>query len=62
MKQKKTVKALKAARKLIKYCGKRNCTNCVFCTRISDGYAVCALNFPYCWRKIKGVENEHVSN
>ena len=56
MKQKKTVKAVKAATRLVKYCGKRPCTKCIFFMGFSGEYPICALKNPCSWLEIKGGE------
>lgn len=61
MKQKKTVKAVKAATRLIKYCRKHTCCDkCIFYKGIE--YKSCAVNFPHRWTEITGVNDEHISN
>lgn len=61
MKQKKTVKAVKAATRLIKYCHKHtHCDNCIFYSGIE--YKSCAINIPTRWAEITGVDNEQINN
>jgi hypothetical protein len=52
---KDTIKAINAAKTLIKYCARyKNCDNCVFCKSDAGSITVgcCAVNFPYEYREI----------